>query len=131
MENRDQKITEIRPVLELQSSFGAIETFQNKTLRPILKLQNNLLLYLCRHQFEKRKNIFFQLPKPERKMYITQQIQHDRQFRHLLFGVIIGHFTINELQFFRAEEAELKKRITSLLIQRIQSQLSLLTSAPA
>ena len=128
MENRDKNLLSMRPSLNLAMPTGSIERFQNNTLRPILKLQNDLILQICHHQFIKRKEVFFQLPKDEKLLYIENQLDRDKQLKHLLFGILIGNFTISEWQFYKEHEQELRKRMTSLLIQRIQSQSSLLSS---
>ena len=129
MENRDKNIKALRPDLNLVPTSGAFEQFQNDTLRPILKFQNNLILQICHHQFVKRKRKFFQLSHLEQLEYIDQQISRDKELKHLLFGIIIGQFTALEWIFFAENEKELKKRMTSLLIQRVQSQCSLLSSS--
>lgn len=126
MKNRDKQLKAIRPTLDLSPASHEIEQFQNKTLRPILKLQNELLLQLCRAQFVKRKGVFFNLESPKRLIYIEEQVSKDQKFKQLLLGLLIGHFTIEELAFFQKEEAALRKRMTSLLIQRIQSQEAML-----
>lgn len=126
MENRSQYLLELRPALELSPATGVIEKFQNETLRPILKFQNSLLLNICRHQFIKRKKRFFKLTQEAQLIYIEQQISQDIPFKNLLCGCIIGHFTKEEWTFFQEHEAELRKRINTLLIQRIQSQVSII-----
>ncbi len=128
MENRDKNLTEMRPALNLSPTSGAMEQFQNETLRPILKFQNELLLKICHHQFVKRKSTFFQLPQIEQLGYIEQQVSRDQNFKNLLLGIIAGHFTSVDWLFFKEHEQDVRKRMTSLLIQRIQSQCSLLTS---
>ena len=86
------------------------------------------MLQICHHQFIKRKEVFFHLPEDEKLIYIENQLNRDKQLKHLLFGVLIGNFTILEWQFYTENEQELRKRMTSLLVQRIQSQSSLLSS---
>lgn len=128
MENRDKNLIALRPTLNLIMATGEIEQFQNETLRPILKFQNKLILQICHNQFIKRKGLFFQLPELEQLKYIEQQISRDQHFKNLLFGIIVGYFTSEDWQFFKKHEHDLKKRMASLLINRIQSQVSLLTS---
>ena len=68
METRDTHVLELRG-----ETFGTIsnqssieEIFQNKTLRPILKLQNDLLVQVFINYSLKQKNVFFTLT-PEKK----------------------------------------------------------------
>lgn len=124
MENRDNNLTGIRPALDLSPANEKIEQFQNDTLRPILKFQHDLLMNICHHQFVKRKGVFFTLDKPKQLEYIEQHITRDKQFKNLLLGTIVGHFTLEEWEFYKAHEQQLRKRMTSLLIQRMQSQMA-------
>ena len=130
MENRDKNLLALRPKLDLAEADSKIETFQNKTLRPVLKFQNELILEVCRHQFVKRKSIFFKLSEKEQLDYIEQQISRDNNFKNLLTGIVISLFSLEEWHFFKEQEQEVKKRIASLLIQRLQSQLSFLQVSP-
>lgn len=124
MENRDNQLIALRPKLNLNASEGSIEQFQNKTLRPILKFQNDLLLKICHHQFVKLKSVFFKLSEQQQLEYIEQQIKRNKELKNLLIGTVIAHFTIEEWSFFQEQEQALKKRINTMLIQRIQSQQS-------
>ena len=48
---------------------GIEERFQNETLRPILKLQNPLLIEVFYNYIEKRKGVFFELSLPKKLDY--------------------------------------------------------------
>ncbi len=124
MENRDSGLLQLRPTLDLAPAAHPTEQFQNETLRPILKLQHDLLISICKQQFIKRKNVFFTLKPDQQRRYIQEQISRDRSFHQLLFGLVIGHFTATEFAFFVEHESEIRKRLTQLIIQRIQSQLT-------
>jgi len=128
MENRDKNLIELRPPLNLGLASGELEQFQNDIIRPILKFQNELILQICYSQFVKRKGLFFQFSEKESIKYIEQLVSRDQHFKNLLIGVIAGYFTSKEWQFFTENEKALKKRLLSMLIKRIQSQVSLLTS---
>lgn len=123
------KIIDLRPaiptIMDAQISSRA-EQFQNRSLRPILKFQNDLLLEVFRHYVEKRKGVFTQLSKPKQLTYIASSIQKDQQFKHSLLGIIVGQFTLEEWGIYKSEEKELSRRITNLLIQRLQDQLEVL-----
>ena len=98
MKTRCEKLTAIRGeslgTVSENSSFE--EKFQNKTLRPILKFQNELFLVVFKNYAIKQKGVFFTF-SPEKKMdYIENAIQRDTKFRNALKGIIIGFFTITE-----------------------------------
>ena len=112
----------IRPTLtfekEAESEF---EKFQNEVLRPILKLQNDLLLEIFKTNCNKRKGTFYKLSEKEKLVYIDQAVRKDMKFKHYLEGIITGIFTLDEYQSFLESEEELTKRMINLLVQRLQS----------
>ncbi len=127
MENRDSDIFDLRGgtlgIVTPQSS--AEEAFQNITLRPILKLQNDLFIQVFINYAVKQKSAFFLL-LPDKKMnYIENVIHRDIKFRNLLKGIIIGFFTVNEFQDYIKNSSNLNKRMMNLLIERLKSQLQL------
>ncbi len=126
--NRDTQLQSLRPIIlfEIQAE-TEVEKFQNDTLRPILKLQNDLLIHVFIQYCQQRKGLFFKLSDKDKMIYIDQNIRKDMKFKHYLEGIITGHFTLDEYQLFLNHEEELTKRMIHLLIQRLQSQLLLLT----
>ncbi|MDG2448508.1 MAG: hypothetical protein P8M34_02685 [Saprospiraceae bacterium] len=120
------QIASIRPAIltiKKKKLSGEKELFQNQTLRPILKFQNDLILSIFLFHFEKHKTEFYQFTEAKRNEFIEQKIQLDRNLRFLLLGTIIGHFTDLEWQMYIPNEKEMNRRITRLLIQRLQDQL--------
>ncbi len=129
---RDKKIIDLRPAIPnvVPLSFEKqednnhslnIEIFQNQTLRPILKLQHDLLIAIFRHNINVRKNAFHSLPEKSRAEYIVNTLRTDLKFKNRLIGTIIGHFTLEEYSFFENNESELTRRMTDFLIQRLIS----------
>ncbi len=114
--------TSIRPTLifekEAESEF---EKFQNEVLRPILKLQNDLLFEIFKTYANKRKGTFYKLSDKEKFVYIDQSVRKDMKFKQYLEGIITGMFTIEEYTRFMENEEELTKRMINLLVQRLQS----------
>ena len=112
----------LRPDLNLDTAQSTpAEAFQNNTLRPLLKMQHDVLLHIFRHYTRKRKNVFLQLAPKARLEYIAHSVRHDAALRHLLAGAVVGHFTAAELAFFLENEADTMKRLADLTIQRLQS----------
>ena len=122
---RESQLLALRPKISSISYdriINSIEQFQNKTLRPILKFQNSLILSLFRNTLERYKIGLENLSETKRNLTIKEIVQKDRKLNHVLLGVIIGHFTDEELNEFFLQEKELKKRISNMMIERIQSQ---------
>jgi hypothetical protein len=99
------------------------ERFQNQTLRPILKFQNDLLIEVFKNYAIKQKGVFFNLTPDKKLAYIENSIQRDIKFRNLLKGIIIGLFTVNEYHEYILNSSNLNKRMMNLLIERIKSQV--------
>lgn len=128
METRDSFISDFRGetlgTISAQSS--SEEIFQNQTLRPILKLQNELLIQVFINYAVKQKSAFFSLT-PDRKMaYIENVIQKDIKFRNSLKGIIIAFFTLDEYAEYIKNSSNINKRMMNLLIERLKSQVQLI-----
>ena len=104
------------------------EAFQNSTLRPILKFQNDLLLQVFINYAVKQKGLFFTLSPDKMEKYIENVIQKDIKFRNALKGIIIGIFTVEEYSNYIKNSSSLNKRMMTLLIERYRSQIQLLTN---
>jgi hypothetical protein len=128
MKTRDSHVLELRGealgVITFQSSNE--ESFQNKTLRPILKLQNDMFIAVFVNYAIKQKNVFFNLTPEKKLAYIENVIQRDIKFRNSLKGIIIGLFTIDEYNEYIQNSSNLNKRMMNLLIERLKSQVQVI-----
>ena len=128
MEARDNHVLEIRGealgTITNQSSFE--EIFQNRTLRPILKLQNDLFVAVFINYAVKQKNVFFSLTPEKKISYIENVIQRDIKFRNSLKGMIIGLFTVTEYNEYIQNSSNLNKRMMNMLTERLKSQIQLI-----
>ncbi len=121
--NRDLSVKNIRPAIPMiieEAATSPEERFQNTCLRPILKFQNDLLLAVFKNYLALRKGKFYTLSKPKRLEYIDHAIRKDLKFKNLLIGIVVGQFTVEEWGIYQTHERELRKRVTGLLVQRIQ-----------
>lgn len=127
MSIRDQFIREFRGEMlgTINSQSSAEEFFQNETLRPILKLQNDLFLDVFRNYIAKSKTDFYNFSVEKKMLFIENSIQRDIKFRNSLKGIVIGLFTIDEYSRYIENSSSLNKRMMSLLIERLKSQVLL------
>lgn len=124
--NLDPRLS-IRPEVPTEpKTESAAEQFQNDTLRPILKMQNDHILELYKHFLIKRKVKFSGMSIPQRSQWIADSVRKDNRLRGILLGIVIGQFTKGELVQFIEMESELRRRITNLMTQRLQSQMKAL-----
>lgn len=95
------KINE-RPILSNLVMKGTldIEKFQNEVIRPIIKMQHNLLIALFQDYIKQRKMDFINLKKEKQVERINTILTKDTNFKSIILGIIIGHFSTNELKFF-------------------------------
>ena len=128
MEARDTHVLELRGeslgIINNQSS--SEEIFQNKTLRPILKMQNDLLIKVFINYAIKQKNVFFSLTPEKKMVYIENVIQRDIKFRNSLKGMIIALFTLDEYAEYIQISSNLNKRMMNMLVERLNSQLQVI-----
>src|SRR5687768_671378 len=100
MDQRDYKILEIRggAIGDVNSQSSKEESFQNTTLRPILKLQNDLFIESFLNYVNKYKNDFYSLTIEKKLSFIDNAIHKDIKFRNALKGMVIALFTIEEFR---------------------------------
>ena len=130
MNDRHNDLLRIRPEIKKHQTFDNMsdeERFQNATMRPILKLQNSLLIAAFINYANKHKGVFYELSIEKRIHYIETAIYKDQKFRNLLKGMLIGQFTIDEYHVYIANSSKLNKRMMHLVIARLQDQVQLLT----
>ncbi len=131
MTDRFYNILGIRPEVssaKVTNNMSEDEHFQNKTLRPILKLQNNLLIAVFRNYITKHKNTFYSLTLEKRLQYIENALQKDIKFRNSLKGIIIGQFTVEEYEIYIKNSSRLNKRMMNMVIVRLKDQIQLFES---
>ena len=129
MNDRHNDLLRIRPQIKKHQTFDSMsdeERFQNETLRPVLKLQNPLLLATFVNYATKHKGVFFDIPTDKQLAYIENAVHKDQKFRNSLKGMIIGQFTVEEYNIYTQTSSQLNKRMMSLVITRLQDQLQLL-----
>lgn len=116
---------DLRESLNITNSEATTETeiFQNQTLRPILKLQNDLYLSMFINYALRQKADFSSLSVSKKQMFIEQSIQKDAVLKNTFIGIAIGMFTIDEMEVYQSDNKVFNKRIITMLIERLKSQI--------
>ncbi|HAP31024.1 MAG TPA: glyoxalase [Flavobacteriales bacterium] len=130
MQNRTSSLLAIRPNIDtIDKSLKTkdVEAFQNNVLRPILKFQNDLLLQIFIDYTNQYKGVFFKLSDHEKLSYIQQALSTNQRLRSLILGTIVGLFAVEDFGYYKLNSSALNKRIITMTIQRLQSQLDYLT----
>ncbi|TGE17814.1 hypothetical protein [Hymenobacter elongatus] len=125
----DEALLALRPHLttplptEPDSTTG---DFQHRTLRPVLKLQNELLLTIVADFIQEHHMAFIARDATEQHRTVAELLGRNVKLRYTIIGSIMGLFTRAEQDFYRQHRSELNRRILELATQRVQSQLAAL-----
>jgi len=125
---RSENLLSIRPIIssaKIYDAMSADELFQNKTLRPIIKMQHGLLIAVFSNYITKRKNVFYELSLEKQLAYIDNAINKDMKFRNSIKGMIIGQFTIEEYELYIQNSSALNKRLMNIAKERLISSVQL------
>ncbi|WP_413998376.1 glyoxalase [Flavobacterium sp. W1B] len=127
MNQRDVFLKELRgeTIGSVSAQSSSDEMFQNQVLRPILKLQNELFIASFNNYISKYKGDFYSQSVEKKLATIENAIQKDIKFRNALKGMIIGLFTTDEYLLYIKNSSSLNKRMMSMLIERLKSQIQL------
>lgn len=128
MNTRQQRLNSIRPEISsasIHENMSDDEHFQNAVLRPVAKLQNDLLVEVFRNYIVKHKGVFYGLPMEKRIDYIENAIIKDMKFRNSLKGIIIGMFTVDEYLTYIKNSSALNKRMMHIVKERLTSNILL------
>jgi hypothetical protein len=126
---RDERFTNIRPNLSTSESEGedsSVLNFQNQVLRPILKLQNSIVLAQFREYIKKFKPSFNAYNLKVQQNYVSDVMKSDPRIRNSLIASVVSVMTLEEYNFYVKNKNECNKRIVTLLIRRIQDHLEML-----
>lgn len=118
--------TDIRPLIkgiDLISNKSKEEQFQNETLRPIIKLQHDLLIAFFKAYIITKKFKFNEVSNLKKVDFITTVFKKDNAFKSELKGLIIGHFTVGEFKLYSDNKSDYNKRILTMIEQRLTSVL--------
>jgi hypothetical protein len=122
--NRTEEILKLRPKIKsIQQDLNTsdLEKFQNDTLRPILKLQHEILLALFQSSLSRDKVLFAELKAEEKRSKIDQLFQKDLSFKNQSIGLVIGMLTVDEYPVYSVDSSVYNRRIITMLKQRILS----------
>lgn len=129
MKQREIELLSLRPEIpsaRVSDNMSPEEHFQNKTLRPVIKLQNDLFVEVFKNYIKKHKNTFHSYTIEKKLIFIENAIQRDIKFRNSLKGIVIGQFTVKEYLLYIENSSALNKRMMNILKERIFNNIQLL-----
>lgn len=124
MISRDSGLLALRPSVQADpdAASSPIEAFLHRTLRPVLKLQNSLILQLVAHALLRQVPQIGRFAPADRRMRVETLLRTDGRLKQTLLGVVYGALTDDELAFALAHDAEVRRRTVALLRERVLSQ---------
>jgi hypothetical protein len=126
MNQRSADLLRFRPEIpnaKITQEMSHDERFQNTTLRPVIKFQNEMLLASFKNYISKHKGGFYDLTMEKRMEFVENAIQKDIKFRNALKGMIIGQFTLEEYESYIFNSSALNKRMMNMVIERLKDQI--------
>lgn len=97
------------------------ELFQNKVLRPIIKMQYDLLTACFKSYLISKKIKFDELNAIKKIDCIGLAFSKDQIFKADIRGLIIGQFNLSEYGIYLNHKSEFNRRILNMIRQRIES----------
>ena len=121
---RKETIAALRPdipSIKRLESMTNIEKFQNDVIRPILKYQHDVIVGYAISKAVDRNSKFPNLIAIEKERYLDKVTLKDSKIKQALNGMVIGLMTIEEMNKYLAIESEYKRRINTMIRERIVS----------
>ena len=95
------------------------ELFQNMVLRPVIKMQHDILILRVQSYFLSKKVVFHMLDKKKRINAIESAFQNDNPFKKEIQGMILGQLNPEEFQRYLKSERSMNKRIIQMVRNRM------------
>ena len=117
----DAAILALRPVVPTETTDAAdtVGAFLHATLRPVLKLQNDLLLAVVA-DFVRDHHII--LRPTDQHHQLTELLGRNTKLRYTVVGLITAQLTAAEYAFYRSQLAELNRRLLEMALRRVLDQ---------
>lgn len=122
--DRDELFLQIRPEVELLPKKASdVELFQENTIKPIIRLQNDLIIFGFRTFLNKSSSNFKSLSSAHQITFINDRLKSDPALKNSFINYIVALFRMEELNFYTKNRLEIRKRIIDLSINLLEDQL--------
>ena len=117
----DAALLALRPLVAIETTDvqDTVGHFLHATLRPVLKLQNDLLLAVIA-DFMRDHHIT--LRPTDQHHQLTEMLTRNTKLRYTIVGLITGQFTAAEYAFYHLHRAELNRRLLEMALHRVLDQ---------
>lgn len=120
----DAALLALRPVLAVAPVTGDATAgdFLHHTLRPLLKLQNEVLLSVVADFVRDHHVPLATVAAADQQRLLTELLTRNVKLRYTVIGLVSGLFTTDELEYYRQHRPELNRRLLELAVRRVQEQ---------
>ena len=125
----DAALLALRPAIATEAASAtagaaSVDDFLHLTLRPVLKLQNDLLLaavadFVADHHIPLAK-----ASPTDQQRLLAELLARNIKLRYTLVGLVTGAFTAEEYAFYRQHRGEINRRLHELAQRRVLDQTS-------
>ncbi|WP_412062035.1 hypothetical protein [Rubrivirga sp. IMCC45206] len=122
MADRDAALLGLRPTISAGPADTPAEAFLHRTLRPVLKLQNDALLAVVADTVRRQVPGFAAFDPADQRARLAQRMKQDARLGRVVLGLVLGVLTADERAFALANDAEVRRRIAMLAAERVVSQ---------
>jgi hypothetical protein len=124
----DAALLALRPTIPAAPAIsGPVATagdFLHATLRPVLKLQNDLLLQVVADFVRDHHMPLATASLVDQQRQLTELLTRNTKLRYTILGLITALFTAAEYAFYRQHRSELNRRLLELAQRRVLDQTS-------
>jgi hypothetical protein len=115
---------QVRPHIEVNTENAKpVEKFMHEVLRPILKQINEQLITAALSRMNGVNLIFEDLSRQEKRGKIENLVSQHQKFKGSLKELVVAQFSKDETIFYQKNKRDLNKRIFSMTLERLLSQL--------
>ena len=118
-----EKVRPNLPESLIEGNLKEDELFQNMVLRPVIKMQHEVLILRVQSHFLSKKVVFHMMDKKKRVNAIVSAFQYDNAFKKEIQGMILGQLTIEEFKTYLKSERSMNKRIIQMVRNRMLDSL--------
>ena len=112
----------VRPKLPDSLTDGKLkeeELFQNMVLRPVIKMQHDVLILRVKSYFSSKRVMFNVMDKKKRTLAIEKAFLGDNAFKKEIQGMVLGQLDTTEYQRYLKYERTMNKRIIQMVRNRM------------
>lgn len=119
--SRTNALLKIRPNINIKNitKNSESELFQNTVLRPILKLQHELLCFIFLNSPLVLKHHFENKHEDQKRKFIIECLRSNQKLKIQIVQSVVSMMTIKELSQYYSNKSEYQKRIISMASKRL------------